>query len=79
MNVPADTRVPKVLGLNSDNVYARLTADDILNYIKPYMPDATAATDYADQLAAGPSNVMLYAAVAVGIGILAMMTRKKRA
>lgn len=78
VNVPSDTRDPKVLGLNSDNVYARLTIDDILTYITPYMPNVDAATNYAGTLAAGSSNTMLYVLLAVVLGAVTLMGTKKR-
>lgn len=78
VNVPYDTRDPKVLGLNSDNVYARLTADDILNYISPYVPADTAA-NYADALASSGSNTtLIYIALAAILAGVAFMGVRKR-
>lgn len=46
-NVPGDVRTTKILGLNQDNVYAKLSVDDIARFIAPYMASAQDAYDYA--------------------------------
>jgi hypothetical protein len=64
INTPDDTRDAKVLGLNSDNVYARLSADDIANYIAPYLPSDVNATDYA------AANLVTYDKTPIVLGML---------
>lgn len=81
VNVPSDTRTPKVLGLNSDNIYASLSLNDILTYIEPYMPSLQAATDYADAQLVTRSSlpVILGAILAIGFGIMALSSKKRSA
>lgn len=47
INVPGDVREPRVMGLNTEGSYVRLSLDEIANYIAPFMESAQAAYDYA--------------------------------
>lgn len=73
VNVPGDVRDPKVLGLNADGVYAKLTLDDIVAYIAPFMPDEQTAIDYADAKLVTRDNTPLILAIVVGFGAAAYL------
>jgi hypothetical protein len=77
VNTPADTRTPKVLGLNNEGIYTRLSLDDIVRYITPYMTSTAAATSYADAELAPPSvSPMLIGLAALGIGAYFLSKKK---
>lgn len=65
VNTPDDNRDPKVLGLNNEGVYARLSVDDIVNYVRPFMESTVAATDYVEAQLVGSSHTTLYLALGV--------------
>ena len=80
VNTPDDTRAPKVLGLNSSNVYTRLTPDEIAGYVKPYLPATEDVTAYVDA-SLDPSTVsptILIAGLAIAAAAFFMMNKKKR-
>lgn len=78
VNVPDDTRTPKVLGLNADNVYKSLSAEEILPYITPYMPAGTDITEYADDLAPKTNVALLLGIVAAIGGVIYMSLGKAK-
>ncbi len=77
INVPSDTRDPKVLGLNSEGVYARLTLEDILTYIEPYMPSAEVATSYAEAQLVTYNRTPMLLAAAGALALSALLLLKK--
>lgn len=80
INVPDDTRDPRVMALNADNVYARLTVDEITSYITPYMPSPDMAYDYAaaQLVTYNRTPLILTAVVALaGAAYLLLISRKK--
>lgn len=47
-NIPGDTRETKVLGLNENDIYAKLSLDQLARYVEPILGSASAAMDYAE-------------------------------
>lgn len=70
-NVPGDVRETKVLGLNADKQYARLSLDEIANFIKPYMASVDEAYNYAAaKLVTQSKTPMILAMVAAAGGLI---------
>lgn len=73
INVPGDVRSVKVLALNDQNVYGKLSLDEIESFIKPYMQNAQAAADYAAAQLVSYNRTPLYLVLAASLGTLAYM------
>lgn len=81
-NVPGDVRSAKVLGLNTEGIYARLNLDEIAGYIAPYMASIDEAYDYAAaRLVSYNRMPLILTAVAglAGAAFLLLMPKKARA
>jgi len=79
MNVPGDMRTPKILGLNSDGAYAKLSESDIANYIRPYVGSSEDADYSAARLVSinYTPYVLTIAAAILGTGIILMLKPKE--
>ena len=69
------------MALNADNVYARLSVDEITNYIAPYMPSEEQAYDYAAAQLVTYNRTPLILTVAVaalGTAYLLLSGKKKQ-
>mgnify|MGYP002789119692 CR=1 FL=1 len=77
INVPGDVRETKVLSLNQNNVYARLTSSEIARFIEPYMESLDAAYDYAAaRLVTWNKTPLILAMVAATGGLLYLILKK---
>lgn len=70
VNTPDDTRVTKVLTLNSGGIYAQLTADEIEQFIQPYVTSSAAAVTDADNIVSAQGGIPLWM-ILVGAGAIA--------
>lgn len=79
---PYDLRDPKIMGLNTEDQYARLNAEDIARYIEPFVGSAQEAYDYAEaKLVTYNRTPLILAAVAAlgGAAFLIFTSMKKKA
>ena len=77
VNTPDNMKEPKILGLNNDNVYGRLSLDDIANYIAPYMASIDEAYDYAASKLVTYNKTPLILTVAVSLAGMAYLFLNK--
>lgn len=73
VNVPGDVRQPKITGLTSGGVYARLNADEIASYIAPFMESFDDAYDYAAAKLVTTSRTPLILALVAAVGGVAYL------
>lgn len=74
VNVPSDTRFPKILALNASNQYAKLTETEIQHYVEKYVDNSQAvATEIESQSKEGMSIKKMLAWGAAGAAIIALL------
>lgn len=70
INVPGDVRAPKISGLNSQNVYQRLSAEEIQKYVEKYTPNSLEVAESVYEGSESGSNLKLYLALGAGAALL---------
>ncbi len=78
VNVPSDMRSTKVLGLNTEGLYAKLNAEDIASYIAPFIPSGEDAYDYAAAKLVTYNKTPIYLALAAALGGIAYVLSQPR-
>lgn len=73
INVPGDVREPKITGLNSEGVYARLTLDEIANYLSPFVESVDEAYYAASKLVTQNRIPLIIGMVAAAGGVIYLM------
>ncbi|NJM09375.1 MAG: M15 family metallopeptidase [Bdellovibrionaceae bacterium] len=76
---PYDLRDTKILGLNSEGKYAKLTADEIAGYIAPVLGSMDAAMDYASaKLVSYNRTPLILGAIATVSGALVLLFSSRK-
>lgn len=78
INVPGDVREPKVTGLNQEGVYARLSMEEIADYIKPFLDSASEALDEAAKLVTYNKTPLIMTLVAATGGLIWYLFGRKK-
>lgn len=77
IKTPDDMRETKVLGLDENKSYVRLTSDQIQNYISPYIKNIEEAVQISTQLVQeNPMKAYIFAGSIFAIGLYLILKKK---
>lgn len=81
INVPGDIREPKITGLTSEGIYARLNLDEIANYIAPFMNSLDDAYSYAEAklVTWNKTPLIIGAGLLAGASLWILLSKKAKA